>query len=153
MKRSVASIVLTIGVVAGMAMARPVVADSEARDPAQIVSSFHAALSAGNREQALALLSPEVVIFESGGAEMSRDEYGSHHLAGDMEFVRAVKTAVVDEQSGQSADVAWVLRRTATTGKFRDKEINSRGTETMILRRTADGWRISHIHWSSHNAK
>lgn len=153
MTRSNLSIVLALGIAGSMTLARLVAADSASMEPTKVVSSFHAALSAGNSEQALSLLSPEVSIFESGGAEMSRAEYGSHHLAGDMEFVRATKTTVVDEQSGQSADVAWVLRRTTTTGQFRGKQINSRGTETMILRKTEAGWLIGHIHWSSHTPK
>lgn len=39
--------------------------------------------------------------------------------------------------------------RTKTAGTFRDKIINARGVETMLLRRTEHGWRIAHIHWSS----
>jgi uncharacterized protein DUF4440 len=153
MKRSRLAAVLCSGLVGGMALAGQAAADSATMEPSQVVSAFHTALSSGSREQALALLSPEVVIFESGGAETSRDEYGSHHLGGDMEFVRATKTTVVDEQSGQSADAAWVLRRTTTTGQFRGKAINSRSTETMILRKGAAGWLITHIHWSSHTPK
>ena len=153
MNRSQLSVVLALGLAGGLAPARAMAAESISMDPTKVVSAFHAALSGGDREQALSLLSPKVVIFESGGAEMSREEYGSHHLAGDMEFVRATKTTVVAEQSGQAADVAWVLRRTATTGTFRGKDINSRGTETMMLRKSEAGWLIVHIHWSSHNSK
>lgn len=153
MTRSNLSAVLALSFAGGMAVAGQTAPDSTSMEPTKVVSSFHAALAAGNREQALSFLSPEVIIFESGGAEMSREEYGSHHLAGDMEFVRATKTTVVDEQSGQAADMAWVLRRTTTTGTFRGKQINSRGTETMILRRSETGWLIAHIHWSSHTPK
>ena len=35
------------------------------------------------------------------------------------------------------------------TGQMGEREINSQGTETMVLRRSDDGWRIVHIHWSS----
>lgn len=153
MKHSIVMTLLLSGLACGLATAAAAAAEPPMMEPTQVVSAFHAALSAGKSDEALSLLSPEVVIFESGGAEMTRAEYGSHHLAGDIEFVRTVATTVVDEQSGQSGEAAWVLRRTSTTGKFRGKEINSRGTETMILRKTEAGWRIAHIHWSSHSPK
>ena len=120
---------------------------------AAAVESFHAALAAGDREGALSWLDPQVVIFESGGAEMSREEYASHHLESDMEFVRAMKTEVVDRQAHSAADAAWVLTRTRTTGRFRDRDFDLDGVETMVLRRTGDRWRIIHVHWSSSSRK
>lgn len=120
---------------------------------AAAVDAFHAALAAGDRDRALASLAPEVVIFEGGGAEMSREEYAGHHLGGDMEFVRAVKTDVVDRQSHLAGDVAWVLTRTHTSGRFRERDIDVDGVETMVLRRSDDQWRIVHVHWSSHARK
>jgi ketosteroid isomerase-like protein len=117
--------------------------------PEAAVSAFHEALASDNRQNVLALLGPEVVIFESGGAELSRDEYASHHLAADMEFAAATEARVVDRRSGGDDEIAWVLTRSETTGTFREREIDSLGVETMVLRRSEDGWRIVHIHWSS----
>ena len=120
---------------------------------AAAVESFHAALAAGDRERVLSWLDPRVVIFESGGAEMSRDEYASDHLESDMEFVRAMKTEVLERQAHSAADAAWVLTRTRTTGRFRDRDFDLDGVETMVLRRTGDRWRIIHVHWSSSSRK
>ncbi len=117
--------------------------------PETTVDAFHAAVSGDDRDAALALLDEDVVIFEAGGAEMSRQEYASHHLGGDMKFAAAVERTVTDRQSDSRGDIAWVLTRTETHGSLGEREIHSRGTETMLLRRTDDGWRIVHIHWSS----
>ncbi len=124
-------------------------AEDEPSSPQETVAAFHAALSSGDRDAVLAVLDPEVLIFESGGAELSRDEYASHHLGGDMEFSAATARTIVDQRSGSSGDTAWVLTRSETSGTFRDKTINSWGVETMLLRRTEYGWLIAHIHWSS----
>lgn len=121
--------------------------------PAAAVEGFHSALAAGKREEALRWLDSRVVIFESGGAEMSRDEYAGHHLGGDMEFVSAVETDVIDRQAHSEGDAAWVLTRTRTTGRFRDRDVDVDGVETMVLRRTGGQWRIVHVHWSSHARK
>ncbi len=117
--------------------------------PARTVAAFHEALASGNRERALELLDPAVTIFESGGAELSRDEYASHHLGGDMEFSAATTQTIVEQNEGEAGDVGWVLTRSETRGTFRDREIDALGVETVLLRRDEHGWRIVHIHWSS----
>lgn len=121
----------------------------QADDPVAVVGAFHDALAAGDGDAALAQLAPDVVIFESGGAEMSRQEYADHHLGGDMQFAAATSQQVDDQQAITAGDIAYVLTRSRTTGRFRDRDINSLGVESMILRRGTEGWRIVHIHWSS----
>ena len=114
------------------------------------VRSFHEALAAGDRSRALELLDPAVVIFEQGGAEVSRDEYASQHLADDIEFSRATSSKVLDQRTQAKAKSAWVLTRSETNGSFRGKDVASRGVETMVLEKRGGAWRIVHIHWSSH---
>lgn len=121
----------------------------EGEAPADVLRAFHKALAAGDREGALALLDPAVVIFEQGGAEMSRDEYASHHLGDDIEFSRATARKVTEERSGRDRDHAWVLTISETSGSFQGKDVSSRNAETIVLKRTESGWRIVHIHWSS----
>ncbi len=116
------------------------------------MADYHAALAGGDSTTALELLTPDVVIFEGGGVEASRDEYRSHHLPADIAFAGAVTREVTLQRSGVAGDVAWVLSESRTTGSFRGRAIDSHGTETMILRRTDAGWRIMHIHWSSRRA-
>jgi ketosteroid isomerase-like protein len=117
--------------------------------PVQTVAAFHEALASGDREVVLGLLDPEVMIFESGGAELSRDEYASHHLGADMEFSAATSRTIVEQTRGADGDAGWVLTRSETSGTFRDGEIDLLGAETVLLRRGENGWRIVHIHWSS----
>ncbi len=42
--------------------------------------AFHEGLAARDSVTALSLLAEDVVIYESGGVEASREEYRSHHL-------------------------------------------------------------------------
>ena len=115
-----------------------------------IVRSFHEAFSSGNREGVLAALDPAVVIFEQGGAEMSRDEYSSEHLGADIEFSLATTSKMVEQRIQAAGKGAWVLTISETAGSVRGKDVSSRNVETMVLERKAEGWRIVHIHWSSH---
>jgi len=128
-------------------------AEEASTEAIETVRAVHQALAAQEKEQVLALLSPEVLIFESGGAELSRAEYASHHLGADMEFSAATVRKVTDQETGQKEALAWVLTRSQTTGSFRGKEIDAKGVETMLLKHTPDGWRIFHIHWSSRSTK
>ncbi|HVT58912.1 MAG TPA: nuclear transport factor 2 family protein [Thermoanaerobaculia bacterium] len=124
-----------------------------AAQPTQVVAAFHAALAGGDRNAALSLLAPEVVIFEAGGAEVSREEYALHHLDADLELSRATRERLVEQRTGGEGGVAWVLSRTATSGNFRGQPVSSNVTETAILRRTATGWLIVHMHWSSQKSR
>ena len=56
---------------------------------------------------------------------------------------------VTETQTTVAGDVAVVMNRTQVTGTYRDREINSTGTETVVLRQGDGNWRIVHIHWSS----
>lgn len=137
--------------VVGAVLAPDALAQDRA-NPVETVRVFHEALASGDSITALSLLTEDVVIHESGGVEASREEYRSHHLPADMEFASSTVRESSQDRSGRSGDVAWVLSRSRTTGTFRDSEIDSMGTETMLLVHTADGWRIQHIHWSSRRA-
>lgn len=122
---------------------------AEAAPAATAVDAFHAALKSGDTAGALALLSPDVMIFEEGGAERSRDEYASHHLASDAAFAAASEATVARRSGWADGDIAWITSEGRTTGQFNGRAVDRLTTETMVLKRHADGWRIHHIHWSS----
>jgi hypothetical protein len=115
----------------------------------ETVRLFHAALESGDGRGALVRLAENAVIFEAGGAELSRQEYAEHHLHGDTRFASATERTIIDQRHARSGDAAWVMTRAETHGSFGDREIHSRGTETMILRHDGREWRIVHVHWSS----
>jgi ketosteroid isomerase-like protein len=120
-----------------------------ARAASATVDMFHAALQRGDTKGALTLLAPDALIYEGGNAERSRSEYAAHHLGADAEFARAVRHQVTRRAGGGSGQLAWVSTEGTSEGRFRNKAVNSRTTETMLLRRTGSSWRIVHIHWSS----
>ena len=116
--------------------------------PADIVDAYHAALRRGDEAAVLALLVEDVRIFESGRVERSRADYRSHHLPADLKAAAGVSHKPLERTVSEAGDTAWVLTRTHVTGTVGESSVNLGGTETMGLRRTADGWRIAHIHWS-----
>lgn len=121
----------------------------DASTPVGTVMAFHAALASGDTDAALTHLAEDVMIFESGGVESSRAEYASHHLEADAAFSAAVPRTLVSRTDGMQGDMAWVISVETVAGTYRNRPINSRSVETMMLRQVDGGWRIIHIHWSS----
>jgi ketosteroid isomerase-like protein len=124
-----------------------------AQDARETVTAFHTALHAGKKEAALELMSPTVLIYESGHVERSREEYAAHHLGADMEFAMGTTRAVLKHSVREQGDMALVVEETETRGSFKGKDVASLGTETVVLERKDGKWRIAHVHWSSRKAK
>jgi ketosteroid isomerase-like protein len=123
-------------------------ASPDATSVREVVHAFHDALAAGDSTGAVALLHPDVRVYESGHAE-TLSEYRSGHLAADIEFAGGTDREVLGDHVSGGAGWALYLSEYRMEGSFRDREIETRGTETMLLLETGDGWRIRHIHWSS----
>ena len=129
-------------------------AETQTPDPAiaAAVEAFHAALKKGDSAAVMALLAPDAQVLEGGHTE-SRAEYEKGHLTADIEFAQAVPSTRDNVTVRQEGSVAWVTSTSRTSGSFKGREINSAGAELMVLTKTAEGWRIRAIHWSSYALK
>lgn len=126
---------------------------SLAASPKDTVAAFHDALTSGDKTKALALLAPEVAIYEAGYVERSRDEYAHHHLGGDMAFAKTSTRKVLKQTERIEGNIALVMEETETTGTANGKPVHQLGTGTVVLEKKGDGWAIVHVHWSSRKAK
>ena len=115
---------------------------------ASTVERFHKALAEGDSLAALALLSDDLRILESGTAE-TRAEYRSGHLRADIGFASAVSSERGAIHVVVRGDVAWATSTSVTQGEVRGRTIDSRGAELMVLTREPTGWKIRAVHWSS----
>lgn len=100
-----------------------------------------------------ALLDPGVLILESGGAERSREEYLSHHARSDAKFLAGSHSELKRRRARIDGDLAWVGSESELHAQHNGKPMTLLSTETMVLKHTADGWKIVHIHWSSRPKK
>jgi ketosteroid isomerase-like protein len=141
---------LVISLSTGSVIAEPVSADSAAITTT--VENFHRALIQGDRAAALAALSEDAAILESGQLQ-TRAEYEGEHLDEDIAFARATTTERSPLKIHQEGNVAWTTATSKTTGTFNGRKIDSAGVELMVLTRTESGWRIRAIHWSNRKAK
>lgn len=125
---------------------------SAEQSPTAVAEAFTQALQTGDVATVKDLLSADVLIFETGGQERSREEYFAHHLKSDMAFLAKARVEVLDRKQTESGDVTWIATRSRITGTYQDQPLDLYSTESLVLRRDAGVWRIAHIHWSSRSA-
>jgi len=113
-----------------------------------VVEDFHRALAEVDSARVLELLHPDAVIYEAGHAE-TVEEYRAGHLAADIRFAAATERELLDEQTVVMGDAVVYLSESRVRGTVGDRDIDSRGVETMVLVPEGEGWRIRHIHWSN----
>lgn len=116
--------------------------------PPDVVDAFHFALKAGKRQQALELLTSDVLIFEQGRVERSRTAYARRHLAQDIAFASATARTVARRQTRVQGNAAWVTSINRIRGKVGGQPVDVTTDETIVLVRVGSKWRIAHIHWS-----
>ncbi len=126
---------------------------SFANEPKDALADFHAALVAGDKAKASEVLAADVTIYESGYVERSRAEYAEHHLPGDMIFAKASKRSVLQQSQRIEGNLAVIWEETETKTKIGGKDVVILGTETALLQKTGDNWKIVHVHWSSRKPK
>jgi ketosteroid isomerase-like protein/mono/diheme cytochrome c family protein len=125
---------------------------AHAAEPVAVVERFFRELAAGNTNAASALLDPGVLIYESGRVERSRAEYASHHLVSDAKFLRSATHRLLSRTGDAAGDLAWVASEARLSADTDGRAVDVITTETIVLRKTAQGWRISHVHWSNRPA-
>ncbi len=123
-----------------------------ANEAVATVERFSTALGSGDIDKAAGELDPGVLILESGGVERSRDEYLGGHATSDAAFLKGAHVTLKRRNADAAGDLAWVASESEIHAMKGEEMLMIASTETMVLRKSATGWRIVHIHWSSRRA-
>ena len=121
----------------------------QAKAAVSVVDQFSSALKSGDLKRAGEALADDVVILESGGAEHSREEYLDGHAKHDAAFLKDAHIEVTRRTARVEGPLVWVATESELHTIDKGQPITLLSTETMLVKRTADSWRIIHIHWSS----
>ena len=122
---------------------------ADAQAASTTVDRFNKALQAGDMTTVEVLLDADVLILESGGAERNRQQYFDHHAAADAAFLKDAHVQLIHRTARRSGDLVWIGSESEIQTKKDGKPLTLLSTETMVLQRVGDEWRIVHIHWSS----
>jgi ketosteroid isomerase-like protein len=121
---------------------------NKSADVNSVVEAFYGAITAGDADAAMALIAPDAIFVESGNIE-NRDQYQKNHLPRDIEYESEVKGERGPLKVTQEGNTAWVI----STTKYDETDQGNPDlyiiTQLMVLTRSADGWRIRSICWSS----
>lgn len=124
------------------------IAPSDSADVVAAVAKFHASLVAGDTAAVLALLAEDVTILEGSRAE-TKAAYRAGHMGGDMAYAKAVPSKRTVTSVKVSGDWAWMTSSSTTEGEYRGRQINSTGSELVVLSRANGVWTIRAVHWAS----
>jgi hypothetical protein len=135
----------------GMAMAPPPKGITRTRiGPAEAaLQAFSNALEVGNRDLAIARLSPDLKVVEDGVEEGYADYLGGH-LGADMEFQKSVRTVLLARTvSRNSRTRVTIVSKIRMIGNRSDKPIDTIVDETAVLANGPGGWKIAQLEWVS----
>lgn len=113
------------------------------------VQAFQDALQVGNRKLVLQWLDPAVRIEEGGHTETSRSQYAGGHLQSDIDFLKSARIYPQGRSSQVTGDSATVNTQTRIVTQADGKPMDVLSREVATLRKTAEGWRIVRVQWSS----
>ncbi|XHS30711.1 nuclear transport factor 2 family protein [Pseudoxanthomonas sp. UC29_72] len=76
-------------------------------------------------------------------------EYLDGHAKHDAEFLKGAHVQLKQRTAKAVGELAWVGSESELHASKDGKPLTLLSTETMVLKRGTQGWRIVHIHWSS----
>lgn len=115
-----------------------------------VVNTFMADLASGQLDAARQLMTTDAIVMANGIVLGDRDGYFNGPAKGDIEALRNTQRELLHRSVKTGGDMGWVVsekrvRHAGTDQGPREIVV----TETMLLAKTAGGWKISHIHWST----
>ncbi|WP_166636813.1 YybH family protein [Cognatilysobacter terrigena] len=114
---------------------------------------FGAAIKGADFDTVRTLLDEKVLILESGGAERSLEEYLGHHAIADAAFLAGATVKVTHRAGEMQGTTAWLATESEITPAAGSDAKPLLSTETLVMRKAGNAWRIVHVHWSSRTNK
>lgn len=132
---------------------------ASANEPAAIetwLRGYDAAFNAKDLDKLAEFYHPDVTIYEGGGINNGWVDYRDRHIGPELKAFENLQfghsnAKVAMLPGGQSA---YATSEYSIKAKMGDRQIDSRGLETLVLIKGADGkWKIRHSHTSSRPAQ
>ena len=114
------------------------------------LKGYDAAFMAKDLNRLAAFYHPDVTIYEGAGINNGWADYRDRHLGPELkmfenlEFAHSgTKVAVLP-----GGDSAYAVSRYTIKAKMGERMLDNEGLETLLLIKTAEGWKIRHSHTS-----
>ena len=130
-------------------LAPALIVDDPVAQAQQVLGEFHAALAQGSRDAVLALLAADAVLYDDGQVAHGRDDYAARLLDLELQAAPGIQREALRVEVLGSGDTLWVLQESRLRRTLADIDMSFEETETLVLRRQFDGWKIVHRHRSA----
>ncbi len=150
--RSASIAILLLAAVAPIRVVRAQMSRADSAGAVAAVAQFHAALAGADSARAVSLLADDVMILESGAIQ-TRNDYLGHHLGADMKASGTSKAARSVVRVSLTGGSAIVVSKSVSPPTGAEGNTGSEMAELMVLSKTASGWQIRAVHWSSRRRK
>jgi ketosteroid isomerase-like protein len=136
--------------------AAPQTANTDAAGIEAWLKGYDAAFMAKDLDKLATFYHPDVTIYEGGGINNGWVDYRDRHLGPELKAFENLQfghsnTKVTVLPGGQSA---YATSEYSVKAKMGERDLDSRGLETLVLVKSADGtWKIRHSHSSSRPAR
>lgn len=117
------------------------------------LQAFTDAMQIGNRDLAGEWLAANVVITDGAVRTRSREEYVAGAMHRTMDVLKTAKIVVQDRQVHPNVDSAHIVTTSRVTGRDGNGAVDIVRTETAMLRRLPEGWRIVELDTQSKSAQ
>jgi uncharacterized protein YcnI len=120
------------------------------------LKGYDAAFVAKDLDKLASFYHPDVTIYEGGGINNGWSDYRDHHLGLELKSFENLQFAHANAKLTilPGAQSAYATSEYAINAKMGERELDSRGLETLILIKDAAGnWKIRHAHTSGRPAR
>lgn len=130
--------------------AAPQAASTDAASVETWLKGYDAAFMAKDLNRLAAFYHPDVTIYEGAGINNGWADYRDRHLGPELKMFENLEfahsgTKVTMLPGGESA---YAVSRYTIKAKMGERMLDNEGLETLLLIKTAEGWKIRHSHTS-----
>ncbi|MDQ3418084.1 MAG: nuclear transport factor 2 family protein [Acidobacteriota bacterium] len=117
------------------------------------LQAFTDAMQIGNRDVAVEWLAANVAVTDGEVRTRSREEYVAGAMHRTMDFLKTAKVVMQERQVHPDVDSAHIVTTSRVTGRDGNVPVDIVQTESAVLRRLPEGWRIVELDTQSKSAQ
>ena len=114
----------------------------------EALARYDKAVGRQDVEMVKSLLAPDVLLYEHSVRNVGLQDVFENHLKPEILEFENLTLEFSAIRLTVSADLALVTRQYKLQGRFRGREIDASGNETMVWKKIGTEWRVAHIHYS-----
>lgn len=139
--------VVPIGFAAMLVSQRPLPTDVQLKTA---IEKYDRAVQTKDVATVKTLLAPDVLLYEHSVRNAGIEDVFENHLKPEIVEFEDLKLEFSDVRLESGRDFGLLTRQYSIQGKLRGQDINAKGNETMVWRKSLTDWdwKIVHIHYS-----